>query len=90
MVSEVRAKNKELAKAEAEARKAKRGLWADPNPIPPWEWRQKKREKEKKARSDVDTGYWLNTKMMYTHVLSRAGRRVRSLADGLMRPHQEQ
>ena len=58
-------KNKELAKAEAAARKAKRGLWADPNPIPPWDWRQKQREKEKQARSDVDTGYWLNTTMIY-------------------------
>ena len=54
-------KNKALAKAEAAARKVKRGVWADPNPIPPWEWRQKQREKEKQARSDVDTGFWLNT-----------------------------
>ena len=58
-------KDKELAKAEATARKAKRGLWADPNPIPPWVWRQKQREKEKPVRSDVDTGHWLNTTMVY-------------------------
>ena len=48
-----------MAAAETAARKAKRGLWADAKPIPPWDWRQS--EREKKSRSEVDTGYWLNT-----------------------------
>ena len=58
-------KNKELATAEAAARKAKRGLWADAKPIPPWDWRQS--ERERKSRSDVDTGYWLNTSTGVRH-----------------------
>ena len=58
-------KNKELAAAEAAARKAKRGLWADAKPIPPWDWRQS--ERERKSRSDVDTGYWLNTSSGVRH-----------------------
>ena len=58
-------KNRELATAEAVARKAKRGLWADPKPIPPWDWRQSERERE--SRSDVDTGYWLNTSTGVRH-----------------------
>jgi hypothetical protein len=59
-------KNKELAAAEVAARKAGRGLWADPKPIPPWDWRQRQREK-KQSRSDVDTGYWLNTSTGVRH-----------------------
>jgi hypothetical protein len=54
-------KNKELASAEEAARKAKQGLWADAKPIPPWDWRKSERERREKSRSDVDTGYWLNT-----------------------------
>jgi endonuclease YncB( thermonuclease family) len=61
------AKNKELATAEAAARKAKRGLWADAKPIPPWGWRQSERDKRQKSRSDVDTGYWLNTSTGVRH-----------------------
>jgi endonuclease YncB( thermonuclease family) len=60
-------KNKELASAEAAARKAKRGLWADAKPIPPWDWRQSDRQRRQKARSDVDTGYWLNTSTGVRH-----------------------
>jgi micrococcal nuclease len=62
-------KNKELATAEAAARKAKRGLWTDPKPIPPWDWR--KSERERKSRSDVDTGYWLNTSTGSRHNRNR-------------------
>jgi endonuclease YncB( thermonuclease family) len=60
-------KNKELASAEEAARKAKQGLWADANPIPPWDWRQSERERRQKSRSDVDTGYWLNTSSGVRH-----------------------
>jgi hypothetical protein len=34
-------------------------------PIPPWDWRQS--ERERKSRSDVDTGYWLNTSTGVRH-----------------------
>jgi hypothetical protein len=60
-------KNKELATAEAAARKAKRGLWADAKPIPPWDWRQSERDRRQTSRSEVDTGYWLNTSTGVRH-----------------------
>ena len=60
-------KNKELASAEAVARRAKRGLWAGAKPIPPWDWRQSERERRQVPRSDVDTGYWLNTSTGVRH-----------------------
>jgi endonuclease YncB( thermonuclease family) len=73
-------KNKELASAEAAARKAKRGLWADAKPIPPWDWRQSERDKRLKSRSDVDTGYWLNTSTGVRH--NRSCRNYRNTKRG--------
>ena len=46
-------------------------LWADPKPIPPWDWRQGEREKRQTSRSDVDTGYWLNTSTGVRHNRNR-------------------
>jgi hypothetical protein len=73
-------KNKELASAETAARKAKRGLWADAKPIPPWDWRQSERDKRLKSRSDVDTGYWLNTSSGVRH--NRSCRNYRNTKRG--------
>ena len=37
------------------------------NPIPPWDWRKSESERRQKSRSDMDTGYWLNTSTGVRH-----------------------
>jgi micrococcal nuclease len=61
VVPQVRTEEQGAGRGGSSGPEGQRGLWADPNPVPPWDWRQNERERRQKARSDVDTGYWLNT-----------------------------